>query len=205
MKYFVYAPLQVICMVFCYLTNWLVVLFGTEEGQLPGFLNLWNTWDDTLDNKTDVGRMPKFLRYTWDEHYQAYTVQLNGRAVCRERLIKPFTMTDKIKRYCCRVHWLYRNCAYGFAYYWFGEDVFPPIPSPMYLDTQENGYLIYGNRFAYPFNGVTLHGRNPWAFKCTMPINKTWRWEIYLGWKIQRRLLVPHRAMLAFRVWFKRR
>lgn len=205
MKYFIYAPLQILCMVFCYLTNWLVVLSGTEEGQLPGFLNLWNTWDDTLDNKTDVGRMPSFLQYDWDEHYQSYTVQLNGRNVFREKLMKPFTTAEKFKRYFCRCHWLYRNCAYGFAYYWFGEDVFPPVPAPLWLDKPENGYLIYGNRFAYPFNGVILHGRNPWAFKCTAPINDNWRWEIYLGWKIQRAELAPHRAMIATRLWIKHR
>ncbi|WP_337465009.1 DUF7338 family protein [Acidaminococcus timonensis] len=203
MKYFIFAPLQILCMVFCYLTNWLVVLFGTEEGQLPGFLNLWNTWDDTLDNKTDVGRMPSFLRYDWDEHYQAYTVQLNGRKAYREKLVNPFTTAEKVKRYFCRCHWLYRNCAYGFAYYWFGEDVFPPIPAPLWLDKQENGYFIYSNRFSYMFNGVTLHGRNPWAFKCTAPINENWRWEIYLGWKIQRTELIPHRAMIATRFWIK--
>ena len=204
MKYFVYAPLQIICMVFCYLTNWLVVLFGTEEGQLPGFLNLWNTWDDTLDNKTDVGRMPKFLRYDWDGHYQAYTVQLNGRTVYRELLVKPFTTAEKIKRYFCRCHWLYRNCAYGFAYYLFGENAFPPFQ----VDEKEYGYFIHGNEGSIPLRDgwpVIVRYENPWAFKCTAPINKTWRWEIYLGWKIQRRLLVPHRAMLAFRVWLKRR
>lgn len=204
MKYFVYAPLQLACMVLCYLTNWLVVLFGTEEGQLPGFLNLWNTWDDTLDNKTDVGRMPKFLRYDWDEHYQAYTIQMNGRNVFREKLIKPFSTAEKVKRYFCRCHWLYRNCAYGFAYYWFGEDFFPPSYF-MYLDKPGDSYLIYGNRFSYKLNNITLYGRNPWAIKCTAPINKNWRWEVYLGWKIQWRLTIPHRAMLAFRVWFKRR
>lgn len=205
MKYFIYAPLQILCMMFCYLTNWLVVLPGTEEGQLPGFLNLWNTWDDTLDNKTDIGRMPKFLQYDWDEHYQAYTIQMNGQTIYRELLIKPFTIREKIKRYFCRVHWLYRNCAYGFAYYWFGEDVFPPVSAPIYLDSPENGYFIFANRFVYPFNGVTLCGRNPWAFKCTAPINDRWMWEIYLGWKIQRAELAPHRAMIATRFWIKHR
>lgn len=194
MKYFIYAPLQLACMALCYLTNWLIVLLGTEEGQLPGLLNLWNTWDDTLDNKTDIGRMPQFLRYNWDEHYQAYTVQLNGRTAYRELLIKPFTVKEKVKRYCCRVHWLYRNCAYGFAYYLFGETAIPPFR----VDEHENGYFIHGSNGIFP-------SKNPWAFKCTAPINKTWRWEIYLGWKIQRRLTVPHRAMLAFRVWFKHR
>ncbi|WP_270420744.1 hypothetical protein [Acidaminococcus massiliensis] len=205
MKYFIYAPLQLACMVLCYLTNWVVILFGTEEGQLPGLLNFWNTWDDTLDNKTDIGRMPKLLRYDWDEHYQAYTVQFNGRNVYREKLVKPFSTAEKVKRYFCRCHWLYRNCAYGFAYYWFGEDVFPPIPAPLWLDKPENGYLIYGNRFAYSFNGVTLRGRNPWAFKCTAPIDDRWRWEIYIGWKIQRAELSPHRAMIATRLWIKHR
>ena len=51
------------------LTNWLVVLFADEQGELPGLLRMWQTWDDTLDNRTDVGRMPACLRYDWDDHY----------------------------------------------------------------------------------------------------------------------------------------
>lgn len=203
MKYFIYAPLQILCMVFCYLTNWLVVLFGTEEGQLPGFLNLWNTWDDTLDNRTDVGRMPKFLRYDWDEHYQSYTEQLYGRKAYRERLIKPFTPAEKVKRYFCRCHWLYRNCGYGFAYYLFGQECIPPFR----VKEGEGWYFIHGNK-VYPIfkDGcvINFHYKNPWAFKSQKPISKNYRWEVYLGWKIQRRLNAPHWAMIATRVWIKR-
>lgn len=57
-RYIIYLLLQLLCMVVCYLTNWLVLLFADEQGELPGLLRMWQTWDDTLDNKTDVSRMP---------------------------------------------------------------------------------------------------------------------------------------------------
>ena len=31
-RFMIYLPLQLVCMVLCHLTNWLVVLFGSEEG-----------------------------------------------------------------------------------------------------------------------------------------------------------------------------
>lgn len=186
MIYAFYAPLQLLCMVLCYLTNWIVVLTGTEDGQLPWLFHLWNTWDDTLDNRTDIERMPKFLQYDWDEHYHSYTTQLNGRTIYRETLIKPFDLKDRVKRYCCRAHWLYRNCAYGFAYYLFGTNVVPP-------------FKLYGDDTCY----FAVASNGPWALKCTRPITRKFRFEIYLGWKIQRKITVSHRAMIACRLWVK--
>lgn len=36
MRWFLYAPLQLICMVICYITNPIVVLFADENGELHG-------------------------------------------------------------------------------------------------------------------------------------------------------------------------
>ena len=84
MKWLIYAALQTICMVVCYLTNWIVVLFANEEGELPGSLRLWQTWDDTLDNETDIKRMPKFLQYNWNDHYAQVETTEKGqkRYIC---------------------------------------------------------------------------------------------------------------------------
>lgn len=186
MKYAACVPLQALCMIVCYLTNWIVVLFADETGELPGALRLWQTWDDTLDNATDIERLPAVLRYTWAEHYIQGRADEQGQTRYTEQLIKPFTLPERVKRYFCRVHWLYRNCGYGFAYYLFGSMATPPFN----VKEGDGWYFISGNS---------------WTFKCTKAINDKWRWEIYLGWKIQRRLNHAHRAMLAMRLWIKHR
>lgn len=186
MLWIIYAPLQLVCTVLCYLTNWLVVFFADDNGELPGVLRLWQTWDDTLDNKTDIGRMPSFLQYDWDAHYLQGKVTEEGQIRYVEQLVKPFTVVERIKRYFCRCHWLYRNCAYGFAFYVFGRKVTPPIKQTI------------GNDWYF------CHQEFTWAFKCEKEIKNGWRWKIYLGWKIQRTLECEHRTMIANRIWFSR-
>ena len=68
MKYLIYAPLQLLCMLICYMTNWLVVLFADERGELHRVLRLWQTWDDTLDNPAFIQTLPDILNYNWHEH-----------------------------------------------------------------------------------------------------------------------------------------
>lgn len=183
MRYAIYATLQLLCTLLCYLTNWLVVFFASEEGELPGPLRLWQTWDDTLDNSTDIKRLPSFLQYDWAEHYIQDKTGERGQIRYVEELIKPFTFTEKVKRYFCRCHWLYRNCAYGFAFYVFGRDIHPDY----YVKMEQEKYLIMDNA-------------GGWAYKDWSPM-KFGHWKIYLGWKIQRNL-GEHRAMIATRIWF---
>lgn len=38
MRWFLYAPLQLLIMIICYITNPIVVLFADENGELHGFL-----------------------------------------------------------------------------------------------------------------------------------------------------------------------
>lgn len=74
-RYLLYAVLQILCMILCYLTNWLVVLFSDEEGELSGIFHMWQTWDDTLDNPSFINNsLPKFLNYGWHSHYEQYYV-----------------------------------------------------------------------------------------------------------------------------------
>lgn len=162
-RYLVYLLLQLCCMAVCYLTNWLVILFADKQGELPGILRLWQTWDDTLDNKTDIARLPACLQYNWDAHYIQRHRTEYGRIRYTETLIKPFSLVEKMKRYCCRVHWLYRNCGYGFEFYIFGRDVFPPIDQSV------------GKDWYFVSQDLT------WAFRCNREIKNGWRWNIYLG------------------------
>lgn len=74
-RYLLYVVLQIICMILCYLTNWLVVLFSNEEGELSSIFHLWQTWDDTLDNPSFINNsLPKFLNYGWHSHYVQYSI-----------------------------------------------------------------------------------------------------------------------------------
>lgn len=49
MVWLIYYPLNFLCSILCYLTNWLVVFFADERGELDGAFHLWQTWDDSLD------------------------------------------------------------------------------------------------------------------------------------------------------------
>ena len=49
MIWLLYVPINLLIMLVCYITNPIVVLFATETGELKGFLNYWQTHDDSLD------------------------------------------------------------------------------------------------------------------------------------------------------------
>lgn len=71
MKWFIYAPLQLVCMLVCYLTNWIVVLFADQNGELQGLLRLWQTWDDSLDGEDCVTKyVPAIIRYDFYKYYR---------------------------------------------------------------------------------------------------------------------------------------
>lgn len=190
MKYIIYSILQLICMVLCYLTNWLAVFFSDEEGELSGILNLWQTWDDTLDNPSFIDNsLPKFLNYDWHSHYeQYYIIDKYNRKVYKERLVKGFTVKDRLKRYVCRVLWLYRNCGYGFAYYIFGRNIIQPV------------HVSYDDKRYYAVDSKGVR-----VFKNDSHIVGNWYWKVYLGWKIDIHSSVNHRAMIATRVFVQRK
>lgn len=83
-KYFIFSFLQLICMLICYLTNPIVVLFANKEGELPKVLRLWQTWDSSLDNRQYVlYDCPKFLRYDFDDYYDCSTIPI-GYGRCKK-------------------------------------------------------------------------------------------------------------------------
>ncbi len=43
MSWLLYVCLDLIFTVLCYLTNWFVVIFADEKGQLPKVFKLWQT------------------------------------------------------------------------------------------------------------------------------------------------------------------
>lgn len=196
------VPLQLLTTVFCYLTNWFVTLFADEQGNLPGFLYLWQTWDDSLDVDWFVQTVvPKCCRYDFNKHYkniQYTTPQL--AAVGRDRygvevIDANFSIKEKIQRYFCRTLWLYRNCAYGFTFWWFGCQV---NNNNLIFSKQSNQDII----FAYD-KSKNIFIR-PWTYKNSSRIFKNVYWKIYIGWKIPYWAdnKTPHRAMIANRIWF---
>ena len=69
MSWLLYVCLDLIFTVLCYLTNWFVVIFADEKGQLPKVFKLWQTYDNPLDSRWQVlegGQ--RFQRCGFDEH-----------------------------------------------------------------------------------------------------------------------------------------
>lgn len=195
MRWFIYAPLQLLIMIICYITNPIVVLFADKDGELHGFLRKWQTFDDSCDSEDCVTKyVPKWIRYDFDKYYRAekqYDPN-SGRVMKRSINIAQLPLIDRLKRYCCRLFWLSRNCAYGFALDWFGATINP------------DGVVVIDDYNVGEFERNILVTRDLkyWKVYNSMRIlNTNYRWKIYLGWKIHN---VPdvHRSMLAFRVWF---
>ena len=200
-RYLIYLPLNLLCMILCYLTNPVIVLFCDECGELKGFLHLWQTWDDTCDAEdwcTDYS--PKWMRYNY---YEKYTVHKRldssiGKYI-KYVTLNPgvtFTIKERFLRYLNRVAWLYRNCAYGFAMHLFGVTVYTKnrkIIKSIYLNNDMNEeYATYGSIFR-------------WYNSLPIKLFPKYRWRIYLGWKINTSLETPQRAMIANRIWFCKR
>ena len=182
--------------VLCYLTNWFVVLFADINGELPGILHLWQTWDNSVFCSDSVEVAPEFLKYDWTKHYREHkdtTPEL--KAWSRERwfvscIDDNFTFAETVKRYACGVLWLMRNNAYGFAFYLLGATVSPSL----FVHASENTIFareVYGNA---------------WMYKNDAPIFSLFGWVVHwnnlLGWKIDTTAQFDTRSMIANRVAF---
>ena len=188
MVWILYVPLMIIIMLICYITNPIVVLFADEEGELHGIWKYWQTWDDSLDSKfmmTEVvPKRFKFLDYKWANKYESYqdteTLKEFNKVIEKVRLQSGarFTFKERIQRYCCRVLWLTRNCAYGFAYYLFNIE---GDRKDLYIEEQfetesEEKHLAYD-----PTQSIIVR---PWTYKFYTHIIGNFYITGYLGWKI---------------------
>ena len=195
-KWLLYLPFSLLASVLCYLTNWIVVLFADINGELQGFLHLWQTWDNSVYCSDSVKVAPKFLQYDWAKYYKEHkdtTPEL--QAWNRERwfvtcINDDFTFADTVKRYCCGVLWLMRNNAYGFAFYLLGATVTPSV----FIKTSENTISVQ-----------EVYG-SAWMYKNTAPIFSLFGWTVcwnnLLGWKIDTSAEYDTRSMIANRVAF---
>lgn len=110
MSWLLYVCLDLIFTVLCYLTNWFVVIFADEKGQLPKVFKLWQTYDNPLDIRWQVLEVvPKFLRYDFDSHY-IYHYEMKGDGYMRPGFVQlwynDFTKKERVQRYFCRLLWL---------------------------------------------------------------------------------------------------
>lgn len=200
MIWFIYAPLQILAVIFCWLTNWFVCLFADKNGELPHVFRMWQTWDDSLNPRCYVMEMgPKFLRYDWDKHYVEYKVSVGKlEAAGQNRWVAKcinddFTLKERIQRYLARVFWINRNCAYGFAFWCFGNTV---DQDHVVERTRKEG----NHELTIGWDTSKSIWTRPWWIKSDLKISKHLEWNNYLGWKWWASGIKKRRCMIANRV-----
>lgn len=202
-RYMIYLPLNLICMLICYITNPIVCLFANEVGELPKIFKLWQTWDGSIDDVYYLTEdCPKCVRYDFYKHYKPYTEPVwgNHEKRCVELIDPNFTVKERILRYICRVLWLTRNCGYGFAYYIFGVTIDGTSMKKVYGKYQHlecNGETRMFELWVQKDKNFLIA---PFTIKSDLvyfhnKLELNW----YMGWKINMGL-VGHRAMIANRI-----
>jgi len=198
--------LGILTMVLCMLTNPIVVLFCDKYGNLPRIFRLWQTYDNCLDIDWMIyeNKVPKIFQYDFNKHYKYYMESKNNDEMIPGHVVildDNFTIKERIQRYFCRVLWLYRNCAYGFAYNLLGIEF---IGKQQYVleNSRGNGKELFVSYLQNP-KGLKRY----FSVKCkeiwVCPIiDKKFRMDIYMGWKLSgtQNYTNKKRAMLAVRI-----
>nr|DAP90985.1 MAG TPA: Envelope protein [Caudoviricetes sp.] len=198
--------LGILTMVLCMLTNPIVVLFCDKYGNLPRIFRLWQTYDNCLDIDWMIyeNKVPKIFQYDFNKHYKYYMESKNNDEMIPGHVVildDNFTIKERIQRYFCRVLWLYRNCAYGFAYNLLGIEF---IGKQQYVleNSRGNGKELFVSYLQNP-KGLKRY----FSVKCkeiwVCPIiDKKFRMDIYMGWKLSgtQNYTNKKRAMLAIRI-----
>ena len=197
--------MNVIFMIVAYITNPIVVLFADEYGNLPRILRWWQTDDNCLDVGWMIteDKVPDIFKYDFNKHYIYHLEDKSNNCIPGYvELIDPhFTMIERMKRYLCRLAWLYRNCAYGFAYEVCGR----------YYDPEKNTVINYYDRSEDDCLWISYIDDNKswwnktWSLYLTKPWCKWFYVRIYAGWKLKNNIMgEPDIAMLAFHFTFTR-
>lgn len=192
-KWFVYAIVDLLFNIICYITNPIVVLFANELGELPGIFKWWAQWDNCLDIDWMVyeHHVPKFAEYDFNKHYH-YIDEWDAEKIIGKHhgfvilLDDNFTIKERLQRYICRLIWMYRNCAYGFSYNVTGVKVDGADIRELKTYAKD-GYMfkVSDNAWVLRYNGKSFI--------------KGHHWKIFLGWKMQSvKSNEVSRCMLAF-------
>ncbi len=179
-KWFLYMPLVLLTTVLCYLTNWFIVLFCDKEGELSApILRLWQTFDNSCNPQEITEYFPSFLSNFWSNHYTEAEIQTpEYKELGRSRWYSlcfddSFTVWERIQRYICRVLWLMRNNACGWAFFVFGE-------------FSNHNTLVEDGHWVYEKDVPKKYGL--WAYKNSDEVFSFWRihvyWNIYVGYKL---------------------
>ena len=197
MNYILRLIASLLFTVLCYLTNPIVILFFCdEEGELDGFWHYWQTWDNSCNPSDLVKILPPRLTDWYHPHYEEVYASVGelaemGRGRWYTELHDPdFTIMERIKRYICRVYWLYRNSAYGFCFYLLGVDYDPA-----------HEYVVFGGdneRWAQDLDDESI-----WTYSNSKRIFWRLYWNIYLGYKLAIGADRKTRCMIANRIAFK--
>jgi hypothetical protein len=161
--------------VFCYLTNPVAALFTVRELRTDRVKRSpWDNGTYTLVREY----LPKPIRWSQthdnavDEYwYGAFNTDSHFRFL-REATQEDYDSSWWI-RYCCRVHWMYRNNAYGFLYNLFSR----PLEELSYKKEHgiEDGGAFWWLLQVYP---------SIFQLELQIPIWKTNRYmTINMGWK----------------------
>jgi hypothetical protein len=177
---------NIIIMIICYITNPLVCLFCDKNGELHGFLHLWQTYDNSVNpsDVTELHELPSIFLYDWNKHYIEYVGDITYKEDTNQKrwyttcINNDWTLKERLQRYICRVYWLTRNCSYGFSFYWFGNSAnkYSSIEHQYYRD--ERHYIKFG------------YDRSKSIFTRTWWLKVDWYWtkhlhtDAYMGWKI---------------------
>jgi len=200
--YAILLPLNIAVSLICYATNPIVLLFCDAEGELPGLLKYWQTWDNSCNPSDIVDIAPSWLQYDWHRHYEEYvstTAELAavGRERCFCRVIDGnFTAAERLKRYLCRVLWLTRNCGYGFAFWTFGATCEAGAVRVIDQADDEHGKKTYARDLTR--NVLTA----PFLYKNDRDIIPgVLRWCLFFGWKLDyNNTTRKERSMIAGRI-----
>lgn len=198
MKWFLLLPINWLFVALSYVLTPIVVLFCDEEGELPAFLKYFQTWDDSCyAEQMATESAPKLLRYDWKSKYFTAEADIPDTGRTRKYSVKypwvTFSIAERIKRYLCAVLWLWRNPAYGFAFYLLGADV--DIDAVRWADIDSAARVGYdqGNKSLWSL---------AWSLKDSQRINKYIRKSFYVGWKIPEGSGIV-RCMMANRITFR--
>ena len=199
-KWLLMVPVNIFFILLAFLTNWIVCFFADENGELPGFLKMWQTYDNNLDSEFFVKeKVPKFLRYDFDKHYRTRRRwdSVNNIDYDYTEIIDPvFTKWEKVQRYFCRVGWIMRNPAYGFAFFLLGT-VYRGNDNVIisnYRDENRSLFFSYNKSNQSAWDG-------PFCIHFEWRYSKTRRFKMYLGWKTKSTVgIVPIRAQMALNI-----
>lgn len=192
--------------ILCYITNPIVVLFCDKYGNLPRVFRLWQTYDNCLDVEWMISEevVPKIFRYDFNKHYRYYSeVKTNDDFVPGHvaLLDDDFTIKERVQRYFCRLLWLYRNTAYGFAYNILGITYTGTDQHVLEHDSSK-GKEIFVSFIEDPC-GIDRYFCIKSAEYWKVPfMDKQFRFDIYIGWKLSgtQDYTNQKRAMIAIRI-----